>query len=67
MNTWSLSLNNLASLPPPPSKVCRSCNASKPIGEFYVMGGRISYFCKVCHKEAVYAKRRKVGAGGTAG
>lgn len=60
MNLWLQSINNLASPPPPvETKTCGRCKQTKPISAFYLMGGRVSHACKVCHKTHVYSTRRK--------
>lgn len=59
MNAWTLALGNLSNLAPVEAlKTCGRCKQDKPLSSFYRMGGRISYACKVCHRTAVYARRR---------
>lgn len=42
-----------------PEKTCPGCNQSKPVSQFYLMGGRVSHVCKACHKTRAYANRAK--------
>jgi len=46
----------------PSVKRCRTCNADKPVGDFYLSKGYPFPDCKPCHAANVKARKRTVAA-----